>query len=130
MKSLTIALLMVPSLASAQTAETADTLAEVVVTAHKAEAIVTPGMTTYTPSATLSGSGGSAFDAISSLPGVSTDNNGSLSVNGVRGITVTINGRKGALKGSELTNYLKSLPATAVADIRIRTTPSAKDDAS
>ena len=121
---------MVPSLASAQTAETADTLAEVVVTAHKAEAIVTPGMTTYTPSATLSGSGGSAFDAISSLPGVSTDNNGSLSVNGVRGITVTINGRKGALKGSELTNYLKSLPATAVADIRIRTTPSAKDDAS
>lgn len=98
---------MVPSLASAQTVETADTLGEVVVTAHKAEAIVTPGMTTYTPSATLSGSGGSAFDAISSLPGVSTDSNGSLSVNGVRGIPVTINGRKGALKGSELTNYLK-----------------------
>lgn len=121
---------MVPALASAQAVEPADTLSEVVVTAHKADAIVTPGMTTYTPSATLSGSGGSAFDAISSLPGVSADSNGSLSVNGVRGITVTINGRKGALKGSELTNYLKSLPATAVADIRIRTTPSAKDDAS
>lgn len=108
----------------------AQSLGEVTVTAPRREAIVTADKVSYTPSATLSGSGGSTYDTLSSLPGVTIDSKGTITVNGQRSVTVTVDGRKSALSGDALLNYLKSLPASGIDRIEILSTPSARHDAS
>lgn len=105
-------------------------IADLVVMGRRPDAIVTADKVSYSPSATLSGSGGSIFDTMSSLPGVTVDTNGTITVNGQKGVTVTINGRKSILSGNALVNYLKSLPADNVDRIEILSAPSAKLDAS
>lgn len=102
----------------------------VTVTARRPDAIVTADKISYTPAATLSGSSGNIFDTLSSLPGVTVDNRGNISVNGQKGVSINIDGRKSILSGDALLNYLKSLPSANVARIEIVTTPSARQEAS
>lgn len=102
----------------------------VTVTARRPDAIVTADKISYTPAATLSGSSGNIFDTLSSLPGVSIDSRGNISVNGQPRVSITIDGRKSILSGDALLNYLKSLPTANVARIEIVTTPSARQEAS
>ena len=105
-------------------------LSEVVVEAHRPEAIVMPDKVSYSPSVTVSGSSGTIYDALCSLPGVNVDNGGSISVNGQKGVMVSIDGRKSVLSGEALMLYLKSLPASGVDRIEILSPPTAKNDAS
>lgn len=102
----------------------------VTVTARRPEAVVTAEKISYTPAATLSGSGGNIYDTLSSLPGVTADSKGSISVNGQQGVGITIDGRKSILSGDALHNYLKSLPSANVDRIEIISAPSARQDAS
>ena len=71
----------------------AQQLDEIVVKARRPQAIVTPEKVSFNPSATLAGSEGTLFDALSSLPGISV-NGSSISADGQNGVTVTIDGRK------------------------------------
>ena len=105
-------------------------LGEIVVSSRRPDALVTSDKISYSPDATLSGSGGTAFDAVSSLPGVAIDSRGSISVNGMKGITINIDGRKSLLTGETLMTYLKSLDAGRVERIEILSAPSAKNEAS
>ncbi|PWL60335.1 MAG: hypothetical protein DBY35_08480 [Bacteroidales bacterium] len=105
-------------------------LGEVSVVARKPDMSVSAEKVVYTPSATLSGSSGSLYDAISSMPGVSIDSGGKISVNGVSGVKLMIDGHKTILTGEALLNYLRSLPSASVKRIEINSMPSARNDAS
>lgn len=103
-------------------------LEEVTVAVRRPDAIIMPDKVSYSPDATVAGSGGTVFDVMSSLPGISIDSSGSISVNGIKGVAVEVDGRKCILTGEMLLTYLKSLPATSVARVEVVTAPSAKDE--
>lgn len=105
-------------------------LDEVVVTAKTPAVKVTPDKTVYDLKSTVMGQSGTLLDALSSIPGVSVTTEGAVSLYGNRGATININGKKCYLKGRELANYLRSLPASTVGTVSLRTTANAKDDAS
>lgn len=105
-------------------------LDEVSVVARRPDVSVAADKIVFTPSSTLSGSGGSIYDALSSLPGVVIDSKGGISVNGSGGVKVMIDGRKSILTGEMLVNYLKSSVASGVYRIEVNTVPSAGHDAS
>ena len=73
--------------------------------------------------------GASALEVLEKTPGVTVDKDGNISLKGKQGVTVMIDGRPAYLSGTDLTNYLKGLPATAIDQIEIMTNPSAKYDA-
>ncbi|MEO0340643.1 MAG: TonB-dependent receptor plug domain-containing protein, partial [Bacteroidota bacterium] len=69
--------------------------------------------------------GGTASDVLRNLPSVSTNALGEISVRGATGFLVMINGK--AIQGDP-TLFLQQIPANAIDDIEIVTTPSAKFD--
>ncbi|HEU0065391.1 MAG TPA: TonB-dependent receptor [Flavisolibacter sp.] len=79
--------------------------------------------------AAVSNVGASALEVLEKTPGVTVDKDGNISLKGKQGVTVMIDGRPAYLSGTDLTNYLKGLPATAIDQIEIMTNPSAKYDA-
>lgn len=105
-------------------------LNEVVVTAKTPAVRVTPDRTVYDLKSTVMGQSGTLIDALSAIPGVNVGSDGAVTLYGNRGAAIVIDGQKTYLKGVELANYLRSLPATAVSTIGLRTTATAKDDAS
>jgi iron complex outermembrane receptor protein len=75
-------------------------------------------------------SSGTLLEAIEKAPGVITNQESSISLNGKQGLIVMIDGKPTPLSGADLINYLKSIPATAVEQLEIMTNPSSKYDAS
>jgi len=71
---------------------------------------------------------GSAFDAVKKLPGVITSPTGSLTLNG-KGVSIYIDGSPSSLSGTDLQNYLNSLPANAIEKIELIYNPGASFDA-
>ncbi|MDB5252500.1 MAG: TonB-dependent receptor [Flaviaesturariibacter sp.] len=74
--------------------------------------------------------GATALDVLEKSPGVTIDKDGNISLKGKAGVTVMMDGRPAYLTGAELANYLRNLPATAIDQIEIMTSPSSKYDAS
>ena len=105
-------------------------LGELVITAKAPAVRVTPDKTVYDLKSTVMGQSGTMLDALGSIPGVSVSADGAVSLYGNRGAAITVDGKKIYLKGQELANYLRSLPATAVNTVALRTTANARDDAS
>jgi hypothetical protein len=73
-------------------------------------------------------SSGNAFEAVKKLPGVITSPTGSLILNG-KGVMIYIDGSPSTLRGTDLQNYLSSLPATAIEKIEMIYNPGASFDA-
>ncbi|WP_394676805.1 TonB-dependent receptor domain-containing protein [uncultured Sphingobacterium sp.] len=73
--------------------------------------------------------GNSAYDILQRSPGVSMDENGTISLNGQQGVTILINDRPTYLSQSQLTAYLKSLRGEELSKIEIMANPSSKYDA-
>lgn len=69
--------------------------------------------------------GGSATDVLKNLPGVSVDAQGGISLRGSQGFMVMMDGRQVQTDAATL---LSQLPANAIENIEILTTPSAKYD--
>lgn len=80
--------------------------------------------------ASATNAGATALEVLEKSPGVTVDKDGNISLKGKAGVTVMMDGRPAYLSGTELTNYLRNLPATAIDQIEIMTNPSAKYDAS
>lgn len=74
-------------------------------------------------------SGSSAMDVLERSPGVNVDQNDNISLRGRSGVIIMIDGKPTAMTGTDLGNYLKSLPSAAIQQIDIITNPSAKYDA-
>jgi iron complex outermembrane recepter protein len=72
---------------------------------------------------------GTAFEAVKKLPGVITSPTGSLALNG-KNVKIYIDGSPNALSGTDLQNYLSSLPANAIEKVELIYSPGASYDAS
>ena len=80
--------------------------------------------------ALLSNSGVSALEVLENSPGVSVDqNSGSISLRGKNGVVIFIDDKPTYLSGSDLANYLRSLPSATLEKIEIMTNPPARYDA-
>ncbi len=85
--------------------------------------------TVINPGALISNSGSNALEALERAPGIVVDSDGSLMLKGRSGVTVFINDKPSYLSGTELENYLRSLPAGSVQRIEIMENPPAKYEA-
>ncbi|MDQ6610220.1 MAG: TonB-dependent receptor, partial [Bacteroidota bacterium] len=79
--------------------------------------------------ASISNAGTTALEVLEKSPGVTVDKDGNISLKGKQGVMVMMDGRPAYLSGTDLTNYLKNLPSSALDQIEIMTNPPAKYDA-
>ena len=70
--------------------------------------------------------GSSAFDVLERSPGVLIDANDNLSMRGKAGVIIMIDGKPSPMSGSDLVNYLRSLPSSAIERIELITNPFCK----
>ncbi len=70
-----------------------------------------------------------ALEMLEKAPGVTVDADGNISLKGKSGVVIMIDDRPTYMSASELTNYLKSLPASSLDQFEIMTNPSARYDA-
>jgi len=73
--------------------------------------------------------GSTVMDVLEKSPGVTVDKDGNISLKGKQGVTIMIDNKPTYLNATQLANYLKSLPASAIDQLEIMTNPSAKYDA-
>lgn len=73
--------------------------------------------------------GGTATDLLANVPSLQVDMDGTVSLRGSSSVRILINGRESALAGSDVAQFLQSLPANAVERIEVVTNPSSKYDA-
>lgn len=73
--------------------------------------------------------GSSALEILEKSPGVTVDNDGNISLKGKQGVIILMDGKPTYLSSTDLANYLKNTPASALEQIEIMTNPSAKYDA-
>jgi iron complex outermembrane receptor protein len=104
-------------------------LATVNVSARKAFIEQKPGVMTINIDAALSNIGNSVMEVLVKSPGVFVDQNGTITLNGKRGILVMLDGKPTYLNGKELESYLKELSSLTIEKIEIMSTPPAKYDA-
>lgn len=77
----------------------------------------------------ITAAGGDAMDVLEKSPGISVDQNGTITFKGKSGVQVFIDDKPTYLSGAELEAYLKSLPASTLDKIELMTNPPAKYDA-
>jgi hypothetical protein len=71
---------------------------------------------------------GSSLEAVKKIPGVITSPTGSLTLNS-KGVTIYIDGAPSSLSGTDLQNYLSTLPANAIEKVELIYNPGASFDA-
>ena len=71
---------------------------------------------------------GSSLEAVKKLPGVITSPTGSITLNG-KGVAIYVDGAPSTLSGTDLQNYLNSLPANAIEKVELIYNPGAAYDA-
>ncbi|WP_346320128.1 outer membrane beta-barrel protein [Chitinophaga sp. YIM B06452] len=98
------------------------------VTSQKQAVERKPGKTIVNVDALLSNAGSNALEVLEQSPGVKVDND-LISLKGKQDVTVFIDGKPSYLQGTELANYLKSLPAAILDKIEIMPNPLAGFDA-
>lgn len=72
---------------------------------------------------------GTAWDLLSTAPGVVVDQNGRITLRGKSGVLVYMDGKNTFLSGDQLMNHLQNIPATDIVSVEIISNPSAKYDA-
>jgi len=104
-------------------------LKEVVVTAKRPLIEQDIDKTIVNVDAMISAATSNSLEVLEKTPGVTVDINGNISLNGLSGVLVLIDGRQTYMAGQELMNYLKSLPGGLLDRIELMTNPPAKYDA-
>ncbi|MBE0650891.1 MAG: TonB-dependent receptor [Bacteroidales bacterium] len=102
---------------------------EVNIVAKQTTIQVTAEKTTVYPALSPITSSGNAYSVLKNLPGVIINSDGSLYLNGKSGVKVLIDGKNTYLSGTDLVNYLMSLPASSLKKIELINHPSAKYEA-
>lgn len=117
------------SLKALQLVPQAKAMNEITVTAKRPFIEQKIDRTVVNVEASVTNAGATALEVLEKSPGVTVDKDGNISLKGKQGVMVMMDGRPTYLSNSELTNYLKNLPASALDQIEIMTNPSAKYDA-
>jgi outer membrane receptor protein involved in Fe transport len=106
-----------------------NSLAAVTVTAVKSLFEKRPGQMTINVETAPTNAGSNVMEILVKSPGISVDRNGTISLNGKRGVIVMLDGKPAYLNGQELETYLSGLSSQTIEKIEIMTTPPAKYDA-
>ncbi len=104
-------------------------LTEVEISAQRRTVASSLDKKSYQTADLLSGAGGSALDAMKSLPGVTVDQEGKLMLRGSDKVAVLIDGQQSALTGFGNQRGLENIPASQIESIEIINNPSARYDA-
>jgi len=104
-------------------------LKEVSITVQKAFVERKIDRTVVNVDALISNAGSTALDVLNNSPGISVDQNGVISLKGKQGVAIFIDDKPTYLSGTDLENYLRSLPSSTLNQIEIMTNPPAKYDA-
>ena len=73
--------------------------------------------------------GTDALELLKKSPGITTDKDNNLSLNGKNGVQVYVDGRPTYINGATLADYLKTLSSSSIASIEIISNPGAKYEA-
>lgn len=104
-------------------------LDEVVITKKKPFVENKIDRTVVNVDAFITAAGGDAMDVLEKSPGISVDQNGTITFKGKSGVQIYIDDKPTYLSGAELEAYLKSLPISTLDKIELITNPPAKYDA-
>ncbi|WP_082318111.1 outer membrane beta-barrel protein [Hymenobacter sp. DG25A] len=107
----------------------ATTLKEVVVVGQKPLYERQADRTVVNVEGSTLAAGNTTLDVLRRSPGVTVDGNDNLALRGKQGLLVLIDGKRQPMTGSELAEYLKSLPAEQLKSIELITNPPTKYDA-
>src|SRR5215207_380571 len=102
-------------------------LSDVEVKAERDALVVEPDRNTY-KAKDVAATANNASDILDAVPSVQVDGDGKVSLRGNENVVVQINGRPAPMRGAQLGQYLKQLPATVVERIEVIPTPSARED--
>src|SRR6188474_1063014 len=108
----------------------AKSMQEVTVTAKKPFIETKLDKTVVNVDASPTSAGSSALDILEKSPGITVDNDGTISLRGKQGVIVMMDGKQTYLSATDLANLLRNMPASALDQIEIMTNPSSKYDAS
>ena len=108
----------------------AKSMQEVTVTAKKPFIETKIDKTVVNVDASPTSAGSTALDILEKSPGITVDNDGTISLRGKQGVIVMMDGKQTYLSGTDLANLLRNMPASALDQIEIMTNPSSKYDAS
>jgi iron complex outermembrane receptor protein len=78
---------------------------------------------------TINATGEDALDLLRKSPGITVDNNNSISLSGKNGVQVYVDGRPTYLSGSNLAQYLATLQSSSIESIEIISNPSSRYEA-
>ncbi len=84
---------------------------------------------TFNLSENIGQSGGSVLEAMKTLPGITTDQNGKVLLRGNDRVLILLDGKQTSLTGLGSQNGLDNIPASAIEKVEILNNPSAKYDA-
>jgi|GEM_PF-1286648 len=107
----------------------AEIIPEIIVTAKVPIVIKKIDRLIFNPAAMLSNKGKNAYDVLKVAPNVNADESGNISIKGVSGTGVLIDGRLLQMSGEQVMDYLKSIPSDDIYRIEIISNPSSKYDA-
>lgn len=100
----------------------------VTATAERGQAVLAVDRNVYNVRAMPAAAGGSAVEALQSVPAVEVDIDGNVSLRGSKNVAVQINGRAVPMRGEQLGQYLQQMPGNLIDRIEVVPSPSAKHD--
>ncbi len=103
-----------------------DNLDEVVVRAETTQVEIKLDKKIYNIGKDLTTAGGTVSDALSNVPSVTVDIDGTISLRGNQNVKILINGKPSAIAGFGSTDVLQQLPADAIEKVEVITSPSAR----
>jgi outer membrane receptor protein involved in Fe transport len=107
-------------------AEDAALVGEAEVTAERELVEQRADRTVYNVAAQPVTAGGSALEALQTLPSVEVDTDGNLSLRGGQNVAVHLNGRPVPVRGAQLAALLRQIPASTVERVEVMPNPSAR----
>jgi outer membrane receptor protein involved in Fe transport len=102
-------------------------LSDVEVKAERDAVVVEPDRNTY-KAKDVAATANNASDILDAVPSVQVDGDGKVSLRGNENVVVQINGRPAPMRGAQLGQFLKQLPASVVERVEVVPTPSARQD--
>lgn len=104
-------------------------LDKVVVRAKRPMMEMKAGKITMNVSQAVVAQADNAFEMLKKFPGVSIDKDDNISLNGQKGVLITVDDRPTRLSGTNLANLLKSMPGNTIEKIEVMNNPSSRYDA-
>lgn len=107
-----------------------DNLQEVVVRTTKPFVQFEKGKVVVNPDASPSNAGTSVMELLEKMPGVTVDQNGTISLKAKSNVLVMVDGKPTYLSGIDLANLLNSMSSSQIDQVELITNPPARYDAS